>query len=99
MTGKTGSLSGTFRDISCKGAEVVVDANAEHRLIPGTQVQVSFDLDDASIEVPARVVWAGKDVAGLRFHFGETSEANKKAYAQWIVPRTNVEIRKALALA
>jgi hypothetical protein len=92
-------VAARFHDISCQGAELVVAPADRAHVVPGTHVQLRFQIEGIEIEIPARVVWSAGAKVGLRLRLANLSEDDKRAYADWIVPLTNKAIAHARASA
>jgi hypothetical protein len=94
---ETSSAEASFRDISCQGAEIDLGRDSDKQLIPGSTVQLQFELEGMELALPARVVWTASGKAGLRLRMRDVSDDMRKTYAGWIVPLTNEAIAKAKA--
>jgi len=93
------SVTARFRDISCQGAELIIVPRDDAHVVPGTVVELAFTVGGESFALPARVVWVAADKVGLRLKLGSASDDVRRAYAGWIVPRTNKAIAQAKASA
>ncbi len=91
------SVTARFRDISCPGAELIMVPREDAHVIPGTIVELSFSIDEQPFTLPARVVWVAASKVGLRLKLGSAPDDIRRAYAGWIVPRTNKAIAEARA--
>ena len=77
--------------MSCDG--VGLSVADQSNLIPGSQVTLSFVVEDGEIELPARVVWAAGARAGLRLRLARADADARQSFANWIVPLTNKAAR------
>ena len=93
------SVTARFRDISCQGAELIIVPREDAHVVPGTIVELCFTIEAEEFTLPARVVWAAASKVGLRLKLGSASDDVRRAYAGWIVPRTNKAIAHAKASA
>lgn len=94
-----GIAEASFFNISCQGAEIDLGQGSGEQLIPGSTVELQFELEGVDLTIPARVVWTASAKAGLRLRMRDVSDEIRKTYAGWIVPLTNEAIAKAKAAA
>jgi hypothetical protein len=83
-----------LEDVSCLGAGVrVADGQPEMLWLGGAEADLIVTLSDRVLTLPARVAWTDGERIGLRLRMKQADADTKKAFANWVLPRTNEALR------